>query len=321
MVGEAVNESLGAVDDNMPDPVIDFEDENGIDGAKALEYSRTLKLEYDPAEVEFWFMQLENEMMQCEIKSQWMKRCILVKNLPPKVQADVKSLLLVKQTAAPVDLYKKIKTEILRLHAPQKEATFKKALSRVLTGVPSQLGQVLINDICDRPVKLDGCCCAKAVYCLFSMQLPQNVRAHIADLEFNKNTYQQVFQTADKIFLSTRPAPELSASVAAVVNVPEDAKPEVAALKPKNGGGRWYRKNKNANNQSGSDKSGQKGSGSGNSSSNSNSRGPRHSSNPPSSCCDNHYRWGASSWFCLAPLSCPWKDKIGSRPSEKKENK
>ena len=112
--------------DNMPDEVIDFEDENGNDGDKALEYSRTLRLEYDPAEVEFWFMQMENEMMQCGIKSQWMKRCILVKNLPPKVQADVKSLLLVKQTAAPADLYKKIKMEILRLHAPQKDATFKK---------------------------------------------------------------------------------------------------------------------------------------------------------------------------------------------------
>ena len=188
----------------------------------------------------------------------------------------------------------------------------------MLTGVPSQLGQVLINDICDKPVKLDGCCCAKAVYCLFSMQLPQNVRAHIADLEFNKDTYQQVFQTADKIFLSTRPAPELSASVAAVVNVPVESQPEVAAFRPRNGGGRGGKKNKNGKGQSGS------GSGKGDqkseNSSNSNSRGPRHSSSPPSSCCDNHYRWGASSWFCLAPLTCPWKDKIGARP-DKKDNK
>ena len=57
---------------------VDFEDENGQNGAKALEYSRSLKLEYNPDEVEFWFTQIENEMYTCEIKSQWMKRSILV---------------------------------------------------------------------------------------------------------------------------------------------------------------------------------------------------------------------------------------------------
>ena len=54
---------------NMPDAV-DFEDENGRDGDKAIEYSRTLKLEYNPENVEFWFTQLENEMFTCTIKSQ-----------------------------------------------------------------------------------------------------------------------------------------------------------------------------------------------------------------------------------------------------------
>ena len=107
---------------NMPDDnevEVDFEDENGADDDKALEFSRSLKLEYDPLEVAFYFIQLENEMFTCGVKSQWLKRSILVKNLPPKIQADVKSLLILKKSEAPTDLYKQIKTEILRIHAPK----------------------------------------------------------------------------------------------------------------------------------------------------------------------------------------------------------
>ena len=39
VVGEAVNDLVEAIDDIMPD-VVDFEDENGQDGEKALEFSR-----------------------------------------------------------------------------------------------------------------------------------------------------------------------------------------------------------------------------------------------------------------------------------------
>ena len=98
---------------NMPDVVEeDFEVENGTDGAKALEHSRTLVIPFDPSEVEFWFTQIENEMYTCEVKSQWLKRCVLVKNLPSKVQADVKSLLVLKKSEIPDDVYKQIKDEV-----------------------------------------------------------------------------------------------------------------------------------------------------------------------------------------------------------------
>ena len=63
----------------MPNEVaaeVDFEDEAGEDGAKAMEYSRSIKMEYSPDKVEFWFTQIENEMYTCEIKSQWLKRCV-----------------------------------------------------------------------------------------------------------------------------------------------------------------------------------------------------------------------------------------------------
>ena len=154
-IQEGVENTVQA--NNMPDAV-DFEDENGQDEATAVQNTRTLVMEFN-TDVEFWFIQLENEMYQCGVKSQWLKRCVLVKNLPAKIQADVKSLLLIKQSAAPADLYKQIKEEILRIHAPAKEDNFKKALSRVLVGLPSQLGEILINDICTKTPKLTGCCC------------------------------------------------------------------------------------------------------------------------------------------------------------------
>ena len=319
---------------NMPEdgnaaaqPVIDFEDENGQDGEKALEYSRTLKIDFSPDDVDFWFTQIETEMFTCQIKSQWMKRVVLVKNLPAKIQSDVKSLLVLKQTEVPANIYKQIKKELLRIHAPQKEDRFKKALGRVLTGLPSQLGQQLVNDICDKGVKLSCGCCVKSVFTLWSLQLPLNVRSQVADMEFNANTYNNVFQSADRIFLSTKTT-DISAGVAAISDLsgagsggssnPSSQQAEVAAVrtaKPQQG----QAGNRNRNRRGGGSGGGGQSRGGGQSSSKGQGqgRGPRHSSGPPSSCCDNHYRWGADSWFCLAPLSCPWKDKIGTRPEKK----
>ena len=48
--------------DNMAGDEVDFEVENGVDGDKAIEYSRTLKVDFIPSNVEFWFTNLENEM-------------------------------------------------------------------------------------------------------------------------------------------------------------------------------------------------------------------------------------------------------------------
>ena len=150
VVGLAEGCTVG--DDNlaeMPD-IVNFEDEAGEDGAKAFEHTRSLLIEYNPNDVRFWFTQLENEMITCDVKSQWLKRVVLVKNLPSKIQEDVKSLLILQKAEAPADLYKQIKTEILGIHAPTEENSYKKALSRVLVGLPSQLGQTLINDICKK---------------------------------------------------------------------------------------------------------------------------------------------------------------------------
>ena len=309
----------------MPDhpAVVDFEDENAQNGAKALEFTRTLTLEWSPDEVDFWFTQLENEMYTCEVKSQWLKRCVLVKNLPPKVQADVKSLLTLKQSEAPVDIYKQIKTEILRIHAPEEEDNYKKALSLVLTGLPSQLGQQLVSKVCGKSSKLSCGCCVKAVKTLWTMQLPAAVRAHVADMKFDKDTYQKVFQSADKVFLSQRSA-DLAPQVAAIVKVPEEsgsaATGEVAAIRQSRGGGR-NRGNRNNRNSGGNSGGAGKNSNEGNqSSTQSNDTRKRHKSNPSPKCCDNHYRWADQAWFCLSPLTCPLANKCAPRPPKNNNN-
>ena len=283
----------------MPDPPpqVDFEDENARDGDKAIEYSRTLKIDLDPAEIEFWFTQIENEMFTCGIRSQWMKRVVLVKNLPAKMQADVKSLLVLKQSAAPVDIYKKVKTELLRIYAPKEEETYKKALTRVLVGLPSQLGQVLISDVCKQPVKLQGCCCSRAVWTLWNIQLPLQVRSQIADETFNHDTYMDVFRKADKIYLSTK-STEMSAKVAAIAH-PQEV-PEVAAVKPKP-----------------SNKGGNSGGNNGGGGGGKNKKPPKK---VPEGCCANHKKWAENAWFCLDPTKCPMKDQNKPRPEKKNKD-
>ena len=39
---------------------------------------------------------------------------------------------------------------------------------------------------------------------MWSIQLPVNIRAHISDKEFNHQTYKEVFEAADKVYLSGR---------------------------------------------------------------------------------------------------------------------
>ena len=293
--------------DTMPDNQnaaaanpVDFEDENAADDAKAMEYTRTLKMEFSKDDIDFWFTQIENEMFTCGVKSQWMKRCVLVKNLSPHIQADVKSLLTLKQSAAPTDLYKQIKMEILRIHAPKECENFKRALSRVLTGLPSQLGQVLIDDTCDKPIKLEGCCCSKAVRALWTLQLPIQVRGHVADMEFNKSTYQAVFLAADKVFISTK-ATELSAGVAAIA-APPVSDTQVTAVRSTNQNRGRGRNRGNGRGGSGSGRGGGQ------------NRQPKPS--VPEGCCDNHKKWAGDAWFCLEPLMCPLVSKCSTKPRD-----
>ena len=239
------------------------------------------------------------------VGSQWLKKTVLTRNLPTKQKEDVKALLLLPRSEAGTNIYLRIKRELVRIYSPKPSDSYKKALTRTMTGLPSQLGYQIIDDICKKTNKLDGCCCEGAAFALWSLQIPVNVRAHVSNTPFNRHTYQQVFEAADQVHLSSR-----QVSVAALMRAEGGAEaldetlpafttqnqPQVAAIQNKqNGGGKGGGQGKNKkNNKNG----GQKGS-------KPTRRGPKHSSNPPDSVCDRHYVHGDQSWYCVAPTTCP----------------
>ena len=218
--------------------------------------------------------------------------------------------LQLQKAEAGAHIYLDIKNELIRIYAPKPQDAYNKALSRTMAGLPSQLGYQIINDICRKPVKLDSCCCAGAALAIWSNQLPINIRAHISNMTFTKETYKSVFEAADRVFNSAK---QVNVAVTAVTTSSHDEtlpafsqqnqpSAEVAAMAVKNkqnkGGSGTGKKNKNNKNKK--DKK---------------PRGPRHASLPPEACCDRHYVHGDQAWYCLAPLTCPWKDRCASRPN------
>ena len=290
----------------MPN-VVDFDVENGVDGEKAQDYARAIKIEFEPNDIRFWFSQLETEMGMSSIRSQWLKKSVLQRNLPNKQKEDVKSYLILSQTEAGITIYKDIKTELIRIYAPKPSDSYQKALTRTMVGLPSQLGYQILNDICKKPKKLDGCCCAAATQALWSLQLPVNIRAHISDREFTKDTYKEVFEAADKCFNSAK---QVSVAVMQVAKV--DLDETQAAFSAQNQPVAELAAFKG---QSGKNKKNKKGQGNGQG--NKNSRGQKHSTVPDNlaeKMCDRHFRHGATAWYCVKPSTCPWKDKLAPKP-------
>ena len=308
--------------DNMPPVVVDFELENLEDGAEAQSQARHIKIEFEPNDVKFWFSQLEAEMLMATVKSQWLKKTILQRNLPNKQREDVKAYLILTQAEAGDTIYKDIKDELIRLYSPKPQDSYLKALSREMTGLPSQLGTQIIDDICKKTKKLEGCCCAAAALAIWSMKLPVGIRAHISDKPFTRETYKEVFQTADKVFQSSKQinvaATALDETLPAFTT--QNQPSEVAAVSRgqrggrggRNRGGRGYRGNRGGNRggASGTSTGGNSGnSGNSNNSNQSRHKGKRHSSSPPEACCERHYVHGDQAFYCLEPTTCPWVDK------------
>ena len=112
-------------------------------------------------------------------------------------------LLSLQKAEAGTHIYLDIKKELIRIYAPKPQDSYNRALTRTMTGLPSQLGYKIIEDVCKKPTKFDNCCCAGHVLALWCNQLPVNVRAHISNSEFTKETYKAVFEAADRVFLSS----------------------------------------------------------------------------------------------------------------------
>ena len=119
--------------------MVNIDTEDAADGDKATEHARSIKVEFDPADIKFWFVQLEDEMTMAAVKSQWLKKTVLQLNLPLKQKEDVKELLSTPKEGAGL-IYQRIKLELLRIYAQKPCDTYRKALTRTMVGLPSQLG-------------------------------------------------------------------------------------------------------------------------------------------------------------------------------------
>ena len=299
--------------------MVNYDTEDKADGDKAQEAARHIKVEFNGNDIRFWFSELEGEMMLAGVNRQWLKKTILQRNLPTKVKEDVKSHLSLPQDQAGETIYLTIKNEILRIYAPKPQDNYLKALSRTMSGLPSQLGKQIIDDICRKSPKLQGCCCAQAALAIWSNALPVNIRAHISSLEFTKDTYKDIFETADKVFQSSRQVnlAAINLSTGAADETlpafdPQNQPSEVAAV-TSNRGGKNQRGSSGTRGGGGGGRRNNRGNRGGGRGGGTQSRGQRHASNPPDSCCDRHYVHGEDAWYCLKPLSCPWKDKCAPR--------
>ena len=252
------------------------------------------------------------------IGSQWLKKIVLQRNLPNKQKEDIKSYLTLTQTEAGTSIYKDIKDELIRIYAPKPANSYLKALQRTMVGLPSQLGYQIIADICKKGNKLDGCCCAAAAQAIWSLQLPINIRAHISNMPFTKESYKQVFEAADQVFLSSKQitvaaigqgeATGLDETLPAFNN--QNLPVQVAAVANRGQRGGRGRGNRGGRGGRGANR----GAASTGTQVQPKPRGPRHSSMPPEQCCDRHYRHGANAFYCLQPLSCPWVNKVVAKP-------
>ena len=301
-----LEESLDRDSAAEPSKMTDFDAENGADGASAMDKMSSVKCEFTRDNIEFWFTELETQLEVIDVKSQWSKRIALQRFLPADVKQEVKSLLIIPKAQAGDDIYKRIKTELLDLYGQKPEDGYIRAKNRVMTGKPSQLGKALINDICKCPVKLQSNCCAQIVWGMYREAIPVVIRNHIAELQFNKDTYKQIFQKSDQVYDSNKTTqPVRRATVAATSAQPKQnstLEPEVAAVKSP----RPPKKNNKGGNNKGQTAAPTPTS----TTTTAGNKGPRHATakGDNDKLCRIHYRWGENGTYCAAPWKCPMKN-------------
>ena len=167
-----------------------------------------------------------------------------------------------------------------------------------MVGLPSQLGYQIVDDVCKKPSKLEGCCCAGAVEAIWSQKLPISIRAHISNKDFTHSTYKEVFEAADKVFNSSKQIAAVRATQVAAAELDEtlpafsdqNQPSQTAAMSRGGRGGRGRGGRGGQNQNSGSSGTGRggknnRGQGSGRGGRDK-PRGPRHASSPPEDCCD-----------------------------------
>ena len=142
---------------------VNYDQQNTDDGENAFANARDCRLPFNKHDVKLWFSLLESKMQFAGINRQWSKRQVLIQLIPPELHNDFKQYLQLNETEAGNSAYYNLKKAILKQFGLKQADNFDKAISRVLTGKPSELGRRILNDICLKPKPLEGCCCAATV--------------------------------------------------------------------------------------------------------------------------------------------------------------
>ena len=298
---------------DLSDNMAEFDTINGTDSATAMENLKSVQCPFELSDIEYWFTEFELQLTLIDVQSQWLKRLALQRFLPPEIRQEVKTLFKLSKADAGNDIYKKCKTELIELFGAKQEDCYIRAKNRVMTGKPSQLGKALMDDLCKKSRKLDGCCCADIIWGMYREQLPITVRNHIAELSFNKDTYKQVFTTSDKVHASNQSTqPVRATTLAAVSHQPaQNSAAEVAAVtgarnknqrNNKGGGGGAQKPNNTANPQTQTQPKTQP--------ETKPNKGTRHATakGADDKLCRIHFKWGINGSYCAAPWKCPMKD-------------
>ena len=296
--------------------MVNYDQENAEDAEGAINNARDVKLPFNKASIELWFSLIESKMQFAGLHKQWSKRQVLIQLIPPEHHNDFKKYLIMQETAAGATAYYDLKKAILKRFGPKKAEGFDKAITRVMTGTPSQLGNQILSDICPSPTPLQNCHCADIVLGIWRRSLPSVVRNAIADMDFEAATFEAVFDKADAVWASNA----ANSTVVATMEAKEAGATAVAAVSGRGGGrggnrggrggrggnssgtGRGGGQNRNQGNNQGSGASGR-------------SRGPRHPDNPPSNACGVHWKFGKGAWHCADRHNCPWRDFENPKPS------
>ena len=173
--------------ETAPVRMVNYDSTTGEDADGALEKAchHLRGYGWEPNDLDFYFNQVEIKMRSVGVQKNYTKMLVLTTILPPNVREEVKPILRMQESefAAGALPYKLLKDEVLKIFKPPQEANFERAMSRILSGKPSQLARQLVNDLCKH--KLRGCCCSTFIVGQWKRQLPTAVKNSIAGLEFN----------------------------------------------------------------------------------------------------------------------------------------
>ena len=287
--------------------VVNYDQQNEADDANAISNARDVKIPFNKNDIQLWFSLIESKMQFAGLKKQWSKRQVLIQLIPSEYHNDFKHFLVLQEAEAGNNAYYTLKTAMVKQFGPKKADNFDKAIGRVMTGTPSQLGRQILNDICPGARPLQGCHCASIVLGIWRRSLPNVVRNQIADMEFDAANYIAVFDRADSVWSSNQASTTVVAALA-------KSDPEVAAASARGGRGRGGRGNGRGRGGRGGGRGTGRGGSQGGGSQGQDRRGPRHPDQPPQEACDVHWRFGKGAWHCADRHACPWRDYESPKP-------